>query len=249
MICPNQPLVWDAYSRLGSAGDPFRWYISQPAKCGPLTSHFSRLPSDVRMNAPLRVPTRTRTPLIPRSFSFFIQPNLFIPISFTAISSLQTFDVNLGHLQHGFENPVRFYRVFVMHQFKQHPGDDLPRYAKFVLQPCALHFSSARGELVPQLIHFCLRLAVYKERYGRRKSVVRATVQRHELLPFELESHRHHGSFRSRSRFSVAGDVQDFRVLEDGSIKVRRLFGLAVKPKERGDLLHMVFLFSCYAAG
>src|SRR5215472_3933089 len=27
-------------------------------------SHFSRLPSDVRTKAPLRVPTRTRTPLI-----------------------------------------------------------------------------------------------------------------------------------------------------------------------------------------
>src|SRR5271165_4635486 len=50
--------------RLGSTGDPFRWYISHPAKWGPLTSHFSRLPSDVSMNAPLRVPTRTRTPLM-----------------------------------------------------------------------------------------------------------------------------------------------------------------------------------------
>src|SRR6266478_169471 len=234
--------------RLGSTGEPFMWYISQPAKCGPLTSHFSRLPSDVRMNAPLRVPTRTRTPLIPRSFSFFIQPSLFIPISFAPISSLQAFDVNLPHLQHGFENPLRFYRVFVLHQFEQRLGDDLPRYAKFILQPCALIFSSARGELLPQLIHFCLRLAIYKERYSRRKSVVRATVQRHELLPFELESHRHHGSFRSRSRFSVAGDVQDFRVLEDGSIKVRRLFGLAVKPQEWSDFLHIIFLFSCYAA-
>src|ERR1700686_592306 len=69
MICPNQPLVWDAYSRLGSTGDPLMWYISQPAKCGPLTSHFSRLPSDVRTNAPLRVPTSTRTLLI---FFFFL---------------------------------------------------------------------------------------------------------------------------------------------------------------------------------
>src|SRR6266436_8142054 len=102
--------------RLGSTGEPLMWYISQPAKCGPLTSHFSRLPSDVRMNAPLRVPTRTRTPLIPRSFSFFIQPSLFIPISFTAISSFQTFDVNLGHLQHGLVNHVRVFRVFVLHQ-------------------------------------------------------------------------------------------------------------------------------------
>src|SRR5579862_4272056 len=34
-------------------------------------SHFSRLPSDVRTNAPLRVPTSTRTLLISRSpFSF-----------------------------------------------------------------------------------------------------------------------------------------------------------------------------------
>src|SRR5690349_739836 len=50
--------------RLGSAGDPFRWYISQPGKCGPLTAHVWRLPSDVRMNAPLRVPTSTLTLLI-----------------------------------------------------------------------------------------------------------------------------------------------------------------------------------------
>ncbi len=64
MTCPNQPLDCDAYRRLGSTGDPLMWYISQPAKCGPLTSHFSRLPSDVRINAPLRVPTKTRTLLI-----------------------------------------------------------------------------------------------------------------------------------------------------------------------------------------
>src|SRR6266481_7768178 len=228
--------------RLGSADDPFKWYISQPAKCGPLTSHFSRLPSDVRMNAPLRVPTRTRTPLILRSFSFFIQPNLFIPISFAPISSLQAFDVNLPHLQHGFEDPLRFYRVFVLHQFEQCLGDDLPRYAKFVLQPCASIFSPASGELFPQLIHFCLRLAVYKERDGWRKSIVRATVQPHEFLPFELESHRHHGSFRSRSRFSVTGKVQDFRVLEDGSIKVCRLFRFVVKPQEGSNFLHTVLL-------
>src|SRR5207237_350459 len=31
---------------------------------GPSICHRSRLPSDVRMNAPLRVPTSTRTPLI-----------------------------------------------------------------------------------------------------------------------------------------------------------------------------------------
>src|SRR5271157_3246032 len=136
------------------------------------------------MNAPLRVPTKTRTLLMLRSF-FLFQPTL---ISFPSICSLQAFNVNLGHLQHGFEDPLRFYRVFVLHQFDQSPRDDLPRHAKLVFQPSALLLSSARGELLPQLIYFCLRLAVYKERYGWRKGVVRATVQRHEFLSFELES-------------------------------------------------------------
>src|SRR5215831_13950080 len=56
--------------RLGSAGDPLRWQSSHPAKCGPLTSHLSRFPSAVRMNAPLRVPTRARTLLMTRLLSF-----------------------------------------------------------------------------------------------------------------------------------------------------------------------------------
>src|SRR3970282_578759 len=68
MSCPNHPLLCDAYSRFGSAGDALRWYISQPPKWGPLTSHFCRVPSASRTNAPLRVPTSTRTRLMPDSF-------------------------------------------------------------------------------------------------------------------------------------------------------------------------------------
>src|SRR5258708_40043480 len=98
----------------------------------------------------------------------------------------------------------------VLYQFEQRLGDDLPRYAKFVLQPCAFIFSPASGEVPPQLIHFCLRLAVYKERYGWRKSVVRATVQPHEFFTFDLESHRHHGSLRAWTRFSVTCNGRDF---------------------------------------
>src|SRR3954462_10231385 len=48
--------------RFGSAGLPCRGYSSQPPKCGPSTFQSFRLPSAVRMNAPLLVPTRTRTP-------------------------------------------------------------------------------------------------------------------------------------------------------------------------------------------
>src|SRR3954453_11920109 len=50
--------------RFGSAGEPFRWYISQPPQNGPSTFQSLRLPSAVRTNAPLRVPTSTRTPLM-----------------------------------------------------------------------------------------------------------------------------------------------------------------------------------------
>src|SRR5262245_57890985 len=60
--------------RLGSAGEPFRWYSSQPPKKGPLTSHFWRLPSAVMIKAPFLVPTRTRTLLTACSFQFLPSP-------------------------------------------------------------------------------------------------------------------------------------------------------------------------------
>src|SRR6516164_9673239 len=59
--------------RSGFTGEPLRWYISQPAKSGPLTVHFCRLPSEERMKAPLRVPTRTRTLLMGYSFGLLAQ--------------------------------------------------------------------------------------------------------------------------------------------------------------------------------
>ena len=44
--------------------------VDLPAReVGAATSHCSRFPSDVRTNAPLRVPTSTRTPLIPPPLS------------------------------------------------------------------------------------------------------------------------------------------------------------------------------------
>src|SRR5579875_1185687 len=52
------------------------WKISQPPKRGPLTSHCWRLPSAVRIKAPLRVPTRTRTLLI---FSPLLRANGLFP--------------------------------------------------------------------------------------------------------------------------------------------------------------------------
>src|SRR5258708_37937229 len=58
----------------GLAGEPWGLYVSQPAKWGPLSPLFSRLPSDVRTKAPLRVPANTRTRLIYHSFSSVVRP-------------------------------------------------------------------------------------------------------------------------------------------------------------------------------
>src|SRR3954447_10648364 len=60
--------------RLGSAGEPLRWYNSQPPKNGPVTSQRSRFPSAVSTNAPLRVPTSILTPLIRNSFRQIVPP-------------------------------------------------------------------------------------------------------------------------------------------------------------------------------
>src|SRR4030095_15477455 len=80
MIWPNQPEDWAAKMRFGSAAKAFMWKISQPPKCGPLTSQRSRLPSAVRMKAPLRVPTSTRTPLIDSPFRRAAAPHLALPL-------------------------------------------------------------------------------------------------------------------------------------------------------------------------
>ena len=55
IVCVTRPgrLPWSDNTACG-----------HPPKWGPLTSQRSRLPSAVSTNAPLRVPTRTRTPLI-----------------------------------------------------------------------------------------------------------------------------------------------------------------------------------------
>ena len=40
------------------------WKTSHPSKNGPSTFQSCRIPSEVRMNAPYRVPTSTRTELM-----------------------------------------------------------------------------------------------------------------------------------------------------------------------------------------
>src|SRR5882724_7757932 len=94
--------------RFGSAGEPLRWYISQPAKCGPLTSQCLRRPSEVRMNAPFFVPTNTRSLLMVPSyfdlclvflcFSLPVVSHLFSSLSFNVLPGQTHLNFNILRL-------------------------------------------------------------------------------------------------------------------------------------------------------
>src|SRR5690554_1393476 len=85
--------------RLGSTAEPFMWKISQPPKCGPLTSHSWRLPSEVRINPPLRVPTKTLTPLMIHSFRHGLSTPAHGRLPRGGILSLQNIPESGGRLK------------------------------------------------------------------------------------------------------------------------------------------------------
>src|SRR6516165_10086336 len=70
---------------------------------------------------------------------------------------------------------------------------------------------------------------------------MRPAVQRQEFLPFDLELHGHDRSgllaVNLESLFSIAADLSDFGILEDGSVKFRRLLGLRIEPQAGRDFL------------
>src|SRR6267143_1889517 len=69
--------------------------------------------------------------------------------------------------------------------------------------------------------------------------------QRRELLPVELECHRHDRPLRSSGGLGpgvvVAGDARDPRILEDRDVKRRGLLGLMIEPQKRRDSLQRLW--------
>src|SRR5262249_12687650 len=71
-------------------------------------------------------------------------------------------------------------------------------------------------------------------------------VEGDELLPLQLEGHRHDRPRLARPGLAVAGDLGDLRasgggarlVREHRDVEVRGLLRLVVEPQERRDLLH-----------
>src|SRR5205823_7636904 len=69
----------------------------------------------------------------------------------------------------------------------------------------------------------------------------RTAVEPDELLTFELEFNRHDRSRRPAGwpccLLVIASHLADLRVLENRSVKFRRLLGLIIEPQKRRDFL------------
>src|SRR3972149_2151176 len=152
------------------------------------------------------------------------------PSSLPLVGFPQGLDVDLAHLKHRLHDPLGFLRVGVPQEFRQGSRNDLPRHTVLILQPAALPFFSTLGELFPQLIHFLLCLAVHIERDGLGELELRTTVQGYKRHACDLERHNHGGPFRAWPRLAVSLNLHDSRILEDGGVSSRRLFGLSIKP-------------------
>src|SRR5207249_10461019 len=98
------------------------------------------------------------------------------------------------HLQHRRHSPFGFLAVLVVQHLDQDSGNDLPRHTESVLEPAALDFLTACGELSPEVVDFFLRVAVHDEGYRLGKLKHWSTVQRREFLTIELKCHGHNGS-------------------------------------------------------
>ena len=118
-----------------------------------------------------------------------------------------------------------------------HPYLSLKGYA-----PSSMSAEPPSDRLLPQSVDLVLRPAGDEERYGRSELEQRPAVDRDELVPLDLELDGHDRAFGKavdlETRLAGADDVADPGILEDGGVRLRRLFGLAVEPEVRNDLLN-----------
>lgn len=131
---------------------------------------------------------------------------------FLLVGRFETGDIELGHLEHCLHHPVRFHRILVQHQLPEDRRDDLPGETVFVLEPAALILSAALGELLPEIVHLVLHLAVDEERDGLGEGEVRSTIDRRKFLPVETERDEQDRTRRAGAALSVVTDVYDFGV-------------------------------------
>ena len=149
------------------------------------------------------------------------------------IGLLQRVDIQLYHLHHGFHHALGFFSILIVDHLRQDVRHDLPRDAKFVLQPATLHrLAAVRDQGVPQTVDFGLVLTRDDQRNRVVEAVVRSAVERVILLSGEREiDEEGFACFGTRRVDACAQNPIDARVEENRRIKLRGLFRLAIEPE------------------
>jgi hypothetical protein len=97
----------------------------------------------------------------------------------------------------------------------------------------------ARGQASPEVVDFFLGLAIDLKRDRFVEREVRASVKAGKRLAVEFEADGHDRPDFPAVEFlaglAVMGDGGDFCVIEDRTVELGGLFGLAVEPQARGD--------------
>src|SRR3569832_2672424 len=133
-------------------------------------------------------------------------------------------NVDLLRLHNRPHDALRFRGVLIAQHLAKDRRRDLPRQPVIVFQPAALLrlLVADYRESVPVIVDLLLRLAMHLERDGLVELEYRTAVQRDELLSFQLEFGGHDLACRLCMDLepfgSIAGDVSQSRMLEDGDI-------------------------------
>src|ERR1051325_6129052 len=126
---------------------------------------------------------------------FYLRPQVRAALCGLLISLFELCYVEFVHLQHRLHDSIGFFRIWIAHQLTQSCWYDLPRQSILIFQPSTSVFLALCRQLLPQLIHFCLGLAVHHEGNCGREREHRSAVQRSELLSVQLEGQHHHRAF------------------------------------------------------
>src|SRR5262245_45088234 len=130
-----------------------------------------------------------------------------------------------------------------MQQLLQNSRYELPGHTVLILNPAAGHRLPALRKLVPKPIDLFLGIAVDKERDSLGKiEVLRAAVQRHELLPLQLKGERHYLAGPTWPTLFIAGDAEDLGVVKERDVIIRRLLCFMIEPQKGSDTLHLCLL-------
>ena len=104
------------------------------------------------------------------------------------IRALQRWNVDFLHLEHRLHDPVRLVTIRIAQHLAENRRVHLPGQSVLVLEPSARTFLAARGELLPELVDFLLRLAIDRERDGLVELELGTPVERDEGWPSSSNS-------------------------------------------------------------